>query len=308
MKLRSVHGLALALFTLAACVTAPPRGEPAASAPVGPRAFAWELRRADRSAPIYVLGSIHIGGPDQFKLPGSVQSAFEAADALVVEADTDTVDAAAVQQLTLQHGVYPPDQGLMTELSKETQELLVPALERVSLDLRKANRIRPWLLFTMLSVMELQRAGYTPDGGIDQLLLRQARGKKEILELESVESQIEMLASLPASAQEAMLKDHALQVDLYSVVFANLASAWEGGNADAVADLVFKHADAPEMKQMFDLVYFDRNERMAQKIDALAASGKRLFVVVGAGHLAGPRGVQRLLAQRGYSVRQLERN
>jgi uncharacterized protein YbaP (TraB family) len=51
---------------------------------------------------------------------------------------------------------------------------------------------------------------------------------------------------------------------------------------------------------------WSRHEAMADKIEQwLMNGGERVFVAVGALHLAGPRGLVEMLAKRGYQVRQL---
>jgi uncharacterized protein YbaP (TraB family) len=45
-----------------------------------------------------------------------------------------------------------------------------------------------------------------------------------------------------------------------------------------------------------------RNVQMAQKIDALHQEGKRVFVAVGALHMAGKAALPKLMQERGYSV------
>ena len=45
-----------------------------------------------------------------------------------------------------------------------------------------------------------------------------------------------------------------------------------------------------------------RNPALAEGIDALHASGRRVFAAVGALHFIGPLGLTALLGQRGYRV------
>ena len=55
------------------------------------------------------------------------------------------------------------------------------------------------------------------------------------------------------------------------------------------------------MKMLMD----DRNEGMVTKINSMMTSGKKLFVVVGAGHLAGEKSVVDLLKKQGLEVKQI---
>ena len=57
-------------------------------------------------------------------------------------------------------------------------------------------------------------------------------------------------------------------------------------------------SDRAAMTRLLD----DRNPALADAIDALHASGKRLFAAVGSLHMVGPGGLPARLAQRGYRV------
>ncbi|MFQ5418658.1 MAG: TraB/GumN family protein [Myxococcota bacterium] len=52
---------------------------------------------------------------------------------------------------------------------------------------------------------------------------------------------------------------------------------------------------------------FARNEVMADQLVALAGNGRRRLVVLGVGHLVGPRGIPELLAARGFRVERVPR-
>ena len=49
----------------------------------------------------------------------------------------------------------------------------------------------------------------------------------------------------------------------------------------------------------------DRNEGMVTKINDMMKAGEKLFVVVGAGHLAGEKSVVDLLKKQGLEVTQI---
>jgi hypothetical protein len=55
------------------------------------------------------------------------------------------------------------------------------------------------------------------------------------------------------------------------------------------------------MKLLID----DRNARWVTRLSAMLAQHRTYFVTVGAGHIAGPRGLPALLAARGYRVEQI---
>ena len=64
-------------------------------------------------------------------------------------------------------------------------------------------------------------------------------------------------------------------------------------------------ASTPGEKEQMRRLLDDRNPGLAQRVDALHASGKKLLVAVGSLHMAGPQGLPALLASRGYLVERL---
>ena len=46
----------------------------------------------------------------------------------------------------------------------------------------------------------------------------------------------------------------------------------------------------------------DRNVALAERIDALHAQGRRVFVAVGSLHMGGGTGLPKLLADKGFAV------
>ncbi len=301
--MRSFRGFLAPLALLAlSCASAAP-----APAREGKRALLWEITRPGAPAhPLYLTGSIHMGKPEQFKLPPAAEAAFARADALVVELDPEAANPLAMQQVVFKLGVSAPGTpGLRESVAPETLALLPAALERVGLTEPGVERMRPWLLATMLGVLELHKAGLTEKGGIDLLLLSRARGHKQVVELESVEGQLTALSSLPASVQDLMLREAMKEAPLTAVSLASMAAAWEGGNADALAEVVFEGAKDPRIAPLYESLFYSRNRTMADKLAALIDGQKTYFVAVGAGHAVGPQGIPALLAQRGLVVRQL---
>ncbi len=288
---------------------APVAPAPGAGAAAPSHAFLWEVTRPGvPERPLYLAGSVHVGQPRQFVFPPSMEAAFERAGTLVVEVDDASADKEEMQALVAGLGVLPPEDSLSAHLRPETRQLLPDVLPRLGLDAASVERLRPWLLAVSLIGLEMQKAGYSERGGIDRLLLDRARGsKKTIVSLETAESQLRLFAALPDDVQDLMLRDQLKQSGLVPVALARMATAWEGGNPDAMADVVFERADDPVFRPLYETLFYQRNRRMADRLVTLAGKPDVHFVVVGAAHLVGDQGLPTLLAQRGFEVRQMSR-
>ncbi len=301
----------LALLGTACATTAKqvPASAPQSAAVAEQRAFLWEVTRPGTPDKVlYLTGSIHMGQPGQFAFPPSMEAAFARSQALVVELDPSTVAPQKAQQLVMLMGLYTPPDGLSAHLSPETRALLPEALQRVGLPPEAVERMQPWLVYMTLSVLELQRIGYSEAGGVDRLLLTRARGSnKAIVELETIEGQMRMLASFSDEVQELMLRDQLQASALMAVHMARMTTAWESGNPEALSQLLFEKKDDPAYRPFYEGLFFTRNRQMADKLVALFDKPETHFVVVGAGHVVGEQGLLDLLARKGFQVRQLPR-
>ena len=57
-----------------------------------------------------------------------------------------------------------------------------------------------------------------------------------------------------------------------------------------------------EDEALYRRVLVERNRRFADRIEQMAKGDRRIFVVVGVGHLVGPDGVPALLRRDGFKV------
>ena len=91
-------------------------------------------------------------------------------------------------------------------------------------------------------------------------------------------------------------------------VTAELLAAWQAGDAAGFERILFSGLrEHPEFAPLAARLFDERNLTMGARIEELLAERESLFVVVGAGHLVGPKGLVEILKGRGYSLEQLTR-
>ncbi len=224
---------------------------------------------------------------------------------LVVELDSASPELKQqAVRLTQRLGTYQPPDHLSAHLSKETEALLAPALARIGLPRQNVEPLRPWLLAMMITVVELQRAGYDPEYGIDRLLLGWARNRKRVVALETVEEQLGTFAGLPDAQQERFLQATLREASGAGEQVVQLFAAWRAGDTAAIESAAFKESGDPVYAPVYEALLYARNVAMAEKIGAVVTSSES-HVAVGAAHLVGPRGILALLRQKGFTVRQV---
>ncbi len=285
------------IFVFLACLVAPGAGHTA------DKHFLW--RATTNSATVYILGSVHFMKKDAYPLAGVIEDAFETCETLAVEADITNVAPGTLQALR-QAAFYAPGDSLVSHISAQTYSYVIEQAATLGLPAGAVNRQRPWFLGITVSSLELMRLGYDPNYGIDKYFLTRASGKKKIVELESLQYQINLLSGLPDGEQESFLlytvkdlKSTGEQVDA-------LMAAWGRGDGGTIASILTKSLENDDrLKAVYKKIMTDRNRNMTRKIAVHLRSGGRVFVVVGAGHLVGDEGIVELLKKEGFRVDQL---
>ena len=165
---------------------------------------------------------------------------------------------------------------------------------------------RPWFLALSFEATELMRLGYDPQYGVDYHFLAKAQGKKEILELESLDEQLSLLSDYSDKEQEQFLLYTLNSLSSMGRQVEEMVRAWTTGDAQSLESIMADAAPpdaslAPVLEKLFD----ERNVKMTSKIEGYLNSKGTYFVIVGAGHLVGKRGIIELIKSKGYAVEQL---
>jgi uncharacterized protein YbaP (TraB family) len=205
----------------------------------------------------------------------------------------------------LERALYMGNEGLESHLSKETYELAKARMNRFGMPIEFFHKSKPWFLALMITALEMQRLGFDPEYGIDNYFLKKAAGGKRIIELESVAYQTNLLSTLSEGEQELFLLSTLRDLDVLAREMDTLAKAWNTGDTEAFESIVSKGAqDDPRLIPLYDKLIYERNTTMASRIEGFLKTGGRYFVVVGAGHLVGKKGIVEHLKEKGYSVEQ----
>jgi uncharacterized protein len=297
-RLRAIAALAVCILIPLLC---------AAAAPEMPRhpLFLWKVTSGKGT--VFLLGSLHAAKADFYPLPGPIEEDFRKSSVLVEEIDLGKLDPAAVRQLMLEKGLYPPGDQLDNHISAETKLALQKYLQRIGQNPVMFSRMRPWLVSVLVSGSVIESDGISDKYGIDMHFAREAEAtQKPIDALESARFQLDLLSNMPASLQDAMLLSSLRDAQKGMREIATLLDAWHTGNAEQIEDLITRDERAyPRLKPVYDELLPARNRTMADKIEAYLATPKTYFVVVGVGHLIGSQGIVKLLRDKHYAVEQV---
>jgi hypothetical protein len=267
------------------------------------KSFFWKA--TSDTTVVYLLGSIHMGVPSMYPLPGVITDAFNRSKYIVVEVNESAADPQEVQQKMQLMGMYTGTDTIADHVDQKTYQQLKTFLNQSQLPTQLFTKMKPGLIAITLSVLRLQQLGYSPDLGVDRHFLTLAnKQSKPILELETMDQQLNLLLNF---SDDALLLKHTMtQLADMETLTADMTRAWQLGDAARLEKLMITDQikENPEYKPLMDRLIFRRNITMAEKIKAYLRSTKSYFVVVGAGHLVGDKGIVTLLKKAGYKTQQ----
>ena len=258
---------------------------------------------------LYLYGTIHAGRADYYPLEPRIRAAMAAAPTLALEVDAAR-DPAAVAAAFRQHGMYPAGSPGKASLPATRRLRIEAGLKQQGVDPDAVAQLKPWMLATMLAVIEATRLGYDPALGVDQHLAQLARsrqgGKTRIAELESMGYQLALLDRLPDEAQWQLLEEtlDTLASGRQQRETRELFTAWERADQQALDAIALRIEQDGSVSGKFtrEVLLDERNGPMADKVVSLLGRENNAVVAVGLLHLVGKRGVPELLRQRGMRV------
>ncbi len=254
--------------------------------------FMW--RYEDGASRVDLVGTIHVLKSSLHPLPQPIETAFTEADHVVVEADIVNADPATVMQTFAKFALLPRGTRIEEHLDAGQLERLKGVLGSIE----PVARIKPMFIASQLTVARLAEFSYLPNYGLEAHFLHR-RGDRAVHELESVEQQFALLANVPMPDQVEMLVDTVDKMAEIEPTVAHLVRSWFLGDDDAMLRLFEEYTVGTADHALLETLIYERNVTMAAGIKDLLGKPGNWFVMVGAGHLPGPRGIVALLEAQG---------
>lgn len=271
----------------------------------GSKGFLWKVENKGNT--VYLLGSIHVADKAMYPLRPEIEAAFNESQYLGVELDMTKVDSASMEKFMAEKGTYTDGTTLKDHISPATYNKLVKFLTDNKLPANSFDQYKPWLVSNSLTGMQAQDSGYQTDIGIDMYFLQKSKQlNKPVIELETAELQLNMLAGFSDQLQEKQLNEM-LEALTQPAAAAQDNSAdqlnqmWKQGDEDTLVAFTKASATEPEY---YKAMLQDRNDGMVKHVKEYLNSdkGSTYFIVVGALHMLGDHGIVTQLKQEGYNV------
>ncbi|OMF36862.1 hypothetical protein BK133_08030 [Paenibacillus sp. FSL H8-0548] len=264
------------------------------------RGFLWKSENAGNT--VYLLGSIHIASEAMYPLRAEIQKAYEASDYLVVEADITKMSDEAVQKQILDLSLHKDNTTLKDHISADAYKKLGEILKQNGAAENVLDTYKTWSVASTVDYLTATKAGYNAGIGIDAFFLQQSiENKQPILELESIDYQLNMFDRFSDKLQEEMLNQSIESYYAEDSGIDDLTNMWVTGNEEQLLELT---NSTKSNEEFYKALLADRNGPMVEKIKGyLNDSGKKTyFVVVGAAHMIGEDGIVPLLEKQGFKV------
>lgn len=281
--------------------------EAPAAAPA-PRPAIWLIE--DEDTKIYLFGTIHV-------FPASLDWRSARLDQVIAEADElvmETPDASNEEMFSGDRMFGPMMMGktvpILSRVSPEARPYLQQALEATGLPIEAYDEMHIWAVAFMLTGFQMtQTFGEEPTGqpvalsGAEEVLGRIFRkSRRPIYGVETIEEQIRVFSTMPLDVQRRFLESTVIgESPSPEDVRPSNDEDWVTGNVDAIA---------AEMRTMpadlYEPLLTRRNRNWTGWLERRMARPGTVLFAVGAGHLAGPDSVQRMLAERGIMARRID--
>jgi uncharacterized protein len=273
----------------------------AATAQTRGNSFLWKVQSGANV--MYLAGSVHALTADAYPLNPVYQRAFDASGALVEEIDLAEADPLSGGLGLLAKGMYTDGRTFSSVVSRQTAALVAERLKNTPLALELIQPMKPWMVMLMLEALGAQSAGLDPELGLDKHFYNLATSAgKQVIGLETAESQIDRFDKMSEAMQEQLLRSELSEIETEKSSLRTLLTAWQTGDAAAIEKMLLaSFADNPTAYQS---LITERNRNWMPQLEACLKRSSPCFVIVGAAHVVGPQGLLGMLRQRGYRVEQ----
>ncbi|MBP3412192.1 MAG: TraB/GumN family protein [Oscillospiraceae bacterium] len=268
---------------------------------------------------LWLLGTIHVGDEKTAFLPQEVYTAFDAADALAVEFDMNKSAEAMAEdenfaQMIASMMLYTDGTTAADHLDEEVYDAAVRYLKycgeyNATAELMKVSMWETTIANAMLAGQKTLVA----DKGMDMRLLELAeKAGKEILNVESMESQMQMLTGFSDELQQCLLASVlASSRSEYIREVEELYAMWCQGDEAALKTAMVDSMSIPSdataeekalLEEYWNAMSTDRDQGMIETAKGYLSSGKTVFYAVGLAHLLADGGLLDGLRAAGYTV------
>ena len=280
----------------------------------GKKHLFWRV--SDSNSTVYLLGSLHFADSSFYPLDTIIENVFDRSEELAVEIDaTDDSISRQITLMTEQQGFFHDGRVLDSVIPARVSTSLDSLCLAWKLPLGSFSRYKPLPAGMTVTAVGIMRLGYDANLGIDVHFLKKAHDAgKNVISLETVEEQAFVLTGGDDSDSLGIFYLETILRETPSLDSATrgMMRAWKAGDDSLFC--VNMNLDTAKLspaaslfkKEINERIYYSRNRKMAESIADFLAKDRKVFVIVGAAHLAGNHeNVIDILRSKGFTAEQL---
>ena len=257
----------------------------------------------DEDTTVYLFGTVHLLKADLNWKTSNLTQVLKSADTLVLEADVASPDSTAIiQNLITEYGAFPDGETLSGVLDEKEKAIVSEALKAAGIPMSAIESLKPWMVGLQIGLLQIMKAGYNPQSGVEKVLLSDPSiADKKLSYLESAETQIKALSGASMDEQIQGLMATISTLELGNDYLDTLVSEWADGDVEGIGAMMSNPA-LYGSETAYDLLLTKRNKNWVTPLKALLNEPGVKLVAVGAGHLAGPDSVIKMLEDEGLKI------
>ncbi len=252
----------------------------------------WKINREGAPGPSYLFGTMHVQDQRAFTFLEKAYEKIAECDLMALEFDLGEAPAGMDPAL-----IRLPEGMSLIQLipDKKFQKIRKVFRKVAGIDLNNLQYFSPMVVSNIINERILSQ---DMPVSLDEHLWKYARSLgKPIAGIESYREQLAILQQIPLEYQVQSLVEMGLHIRRHRRQLLRMAEVYKEGD-------IFKlyRAARRSASGLRQLLLYRRNHIMANRISEMATE-HCTFCAIGAGHLAGGKGVIRYLKQKGWRVR-----
>ena len=255
----------------------------------------WEISGKDINQPSYLFGTFHLMCKEDIQFSENLLKAFKYSSSLYLEIDLDdpTNTFSALKYMYMKDGVTL--RKLYDSLQyKKIQKFFSDSLH---MSMAMVEKMKP--AFSSSLVYPFMMTCKTVDGIEMELIQKSKEQQKETYGFETVEFQSSVFDNIPYNEQAEELYNMIDSIDTYKINFYKMLSLYQSQELNVIEK---SFDDEPGFEEQKDLLLTNRNKNWVSQLKSILPQ-TNIFIAVGAGHLAGEKGLIQLLKNEGYTLK-----
>jgi uncharacterized protein YbaP (TraB family) len=251
----------------------------------------WEISDPDCNNISYVFGTMHVKDKVAFERVDSAINYMYRCDSYFGEMDLK----ASQDEVKYSDYLLPDGRSLKYYLKDRHYIKMCKIVKKAyGVNLNELQFFKPFIILTKISESILEEDNSKP---LDYFLWQKAESlNMEMHGLETVSEQVETMYKLDLNEQVRMLRKSLKNINQIKTSTLQLAQYYQEQNITQL----FK-STKKSLGKFRKILLYDRNKIMAERIAENAS--QKSFYTIGAAHLAGKKGVLKLVKDHGLKVK-----